>query len=440
MRLLLLAVLALAAVALGAAQEPHEGCDYDFGAGNGTAYLIVNNPYSFTLSLDVIYSIREERRASLLLNISTTRVVKFCGLGDGWLYIKQHISPLRSPLLLYPLSVPRYLVLRAGESATITVGTLFAPATAIAVAIFLLVAIALRPKLGKWAVYATPEPLRAMALWSFNQSILAISVIEMLLLLSLFLPVQPQSDILEGIRAVLLPFVGQISDVSDNPILELIALVAVYVIWSLGGFYLTFHKRQWIYVYLSISFIISILLFVISRSLLFFLVIILSMTSVLSSSIILISLYGVFMPFLLLVYGISIFIYYDMNFGLTASWNLPFQIPAIGAEFWIITFPLLAVFIIYALLFTHRIFDFVAQLWSEDTTKFSALLPPLWWWFGLGIFALGELTVRSFLHKLSTSGTIIVDLSRGGRAVVVSADLYGMYLCKYRGATCDDVN
>jgi hypothetical protein len=146
------------------------------------------------------------------------------------------------------------------------------------------------------------------------------------------------------------------------------------------------------------------------------------------------------MSFLLLVYGASIFIYYDMNFGLTVSWNLPFQIPAIGAEFWIITFPLLAVFIAYALLITHRFFDFVAQLWSEDTAKFSALLPPLWWWFGLGIFALGELTVRSFLHKLSTSGTIIVDLSRGGRAVVVSADLYGMYLCKYRGATCDDVN
>jgi hypothetical protein len=441
MRLLLLAVLALAAVAVGAACKPHGGCDCDFGAGNGTAYLVMNNPYNFTLSLDVIYGIGEERRASLLLNISTTRVVKFCGLGDGWLYIKQHISPLRSPLILYPLSVPRYLVLRAGESATITAGTLFAPATAIAVTIFLLAAIALRPKLGKWAVYATPEPLRAMALWSFNRFILVISVIEMLLLLSLFFPVQPQSDILERIRVELLPFVGHISDVSDNLIFELIALVAVYVIWSLGGFYLTFHKRQWIYVYLSISFIISILLFIISRSFLFFLVIILSVTSVLSSSIILILLYGVFMSFLLLVYGASIFIYYDMNFGLTVSWNLPFQIPAIGAEFWIIAFPLLAVFIVYALLFTHRIFDVVAQLWSEDTATFyPALLPPLWWWFGLGIFALGELTVRSFLHKLSTSGTIIVDLSRGGRAVVVSADLYGMYLCKYRGATCDDVN
>jgi len=441
MRLLLLAVLALAAVALGATYEPQGGCDCDFGAGNGTAYLVVNNPYNFTLSLDVIYGIGEERRASLLLNISTTRVVKFCGLGDGWLYIKQHISPLRSPLILYPLSVPRYLVLRAGESATIIAGTLFAPATAIAVAIFLLVAIALRPKLGKWAIYATPEPLRAMALWSFNRFILVISVIEMLLLLSLFFPVEPLSDILEIIRVGLSRFVGHVSDVSDNLIFELIALVAVYVIWSLGGFYLTFHKRECIYVYLSISFIISILLFFISRSLLFFLAIILSITSVLSSSIILISLYGVFMSFLLLVYGASIFIYYDVNFGLTVSWNLPFQIPAIGAEFWIITLPLLAVFIVYALLFTHRIFDVVAQLWSEDTVTFyPALLPPLWWWFGLGIFALGELTVRSFLHKLSTSGTIIVDLSRGGRAVIVSADLYGMYLCKYRGTTCDDVN
>jgi hypothetical protein len=439
MRLLLLAVLALAAVALGAACEWHGGCDCDFGAGNGTAYLVVNNPYNLNLSLIINYQSGKHNHSEGL-NISNTRVIVFCGLGHGWLYMRQNASPLRSPLALYPLAVPRYLVLRAGESATITVGPLFAPATAIAVAVFLLVAIALRPKLGKWAVYATPEPLRSIALWSFNRFTLVLSVIEILFLLSLFLHVKPQSDILEIIRVGLSRFVGHISDVSDNLIFELIALVAVYVIWSLGGFYLTFHRRHWIYVYLSFSVIISILLFFISRSLLFFLVIIFSITSVLSSSIILILLYGVFISFLLLVYGASIFIYYDMNFGLTASWNLPFQIPAIGAELWIITFPLLAVFIVYALLFTHTIFDVVAQLKSEDTATFyPALLPPLWWWFGLGIFALSELTVRSFLHKLSTSRTITVDLSRGGRAVVVSADLYGMYLCKYRGATCDDV-
>jgi hypothetical protein len=439
MRLLLLTVLALAAVVLGAAREPQGWCDYDFGAGNGTAYLVVNNPYDLKLPLNIIYQIGE-RKNSTVLDVSNTKIIAFCGLGHGWLYIQQHASPLRSPLALYPLAVPRYLVLRAGESATITVGPLFAPATAIAVAVFLLVAIALRPKLGKWAVYATPEPLRSIALWSFNRFILVLSVIEILFLLILFFPVEPQSDILEIIRVGLSRFVGHVSDVSDNLIFELIALVAVYVIWSLGGFYLTFHRRHWIYVYLSFSIIISILLFFISRSLLFFLVIIFSITSVLSSSIILILLYGVFMSFLLLVYGASIFIYYDMNFGLIASWNLPFQIPAIGAEFWIITLPLLAVFIVYALLFTHIIFDVVAQLKSEDTATFyPALLPPLWWWFGLGIFALSELTVRSFLHKLSTSRTITVDLSRGGRAVVVSADLYGMYLCKYRGATCDDV-
>jgi len=439
-RLLLLVVLAFAAVALGATYEPHGGCDYDFGADNGTAYLVVNNPYNLKLSLNIIYQIGE-RKNSTVLNVLNTRVIAFCGLGHGWLYIQQHASPLRSPLALYPLAVPRYLVLRAGESATITAGPLFAPATAIAVAIFLLVAIALRPKLGKWAVYATPEPLRSIAFWSFNRFILVLSVVEILFLLSLFFTVEPQSDILERIRVGLSRFVGHISDVSDNLILELIALVAVYVIWSLGGFYLTFYRINWIYVYLSFGIIISISLFFILRSLLFFLVIIFSITSVLSSSIILILLYGVFMSFLLLVYGASIFIYYDdMNFGLTVSWNLPFQIPAIGAGFWIIAFPLLAVFIVEALLLIRIIFDAVAKLKSEDTATFyPALLPPLWWWFGLGIFALSELTVRSFLHRLSTSRTITVDLSRGRRAVVVSADLYGMYLCKYGGATCDDV-
>jgi hypothetical protein len=47
MRLLFLAVLALAAVALGAAW----GCDYDFGVSNGTAYLVVNNPYNLKAGL-----------------------------------------------------------------------------------------------------------------------------------------------------------------------------------------------------------------------------------------------------------------------------------------------------------------------------------------------------------------------------------------------------
>jgi len=257
MRLLVLAVLALAAVAVGAACVPHGGCDCDFGAGNGTAYLVVDNPYGLTLPLDITYHIGGgERSDSMALNVSETRAVVFCGLGDGWLYIQQHTSPLGSPLMFYPLAVPRYVVLRAGESATITVTTLFAPATTIAVAVFLLVVIALRPKLGRWTVYAIPETLRATAIrsaiWSSTTSIISvISIIfEILLLLDLFLPVSPLSNILGLIRDALSPLVGYISDVSGNLIWELIALIAIYVVWSLGGFYLTFHRRQWIYIYI----------------------------------------------------------------------------------------------------------------------------------------------------------------------------------------------
>ncbi len=66
MRLLLLAVLALAAVALGATQEPQGGCDYDFGAGNGTAHLVVNNPYNLTLSLDITYQSGEYKYSESL--------------------------------------------------------------------------------------------------------------------------------------------------------------------------------------------------------------------------------------------------------------------------------------------------------------------------------------------------------------------------------------
>jgi len=73
MRLLLLAVLALAAVAVGATYEPHGGCDYDFGAGNGTAYLVVNNPYNFALYLNIAYQ-SGERKNSTDLKISNTIV------------------------------------------------------------------------------------------------------------------------------------------------------------------------------------------------------------------------------------------------------------------------------------------------------------------------------------------------------------------------------
>lgn len=137
------------------------GCDYDFGAGNGTAYLVINNPYNLKLSLNITYQIGEHKYSEVR-NVSNTRVIMFCGLGHGWLYIRQNASQLRSPLALYPLAVPRYVVLRAGESATMSVTTLLAPAATIAAAFLLLVAIKLKPKLKRSAVYALPDTLRGV--------------------------------------------------------------------------------------------------------------------------------------------------------------------------------------------------------------------------------------------------------------------------------------
>jgi len=188
MRLLLLAVLALAAVALGTTYEPQGGCDYDFGAGNGTAYLVVNNPYNFVLSLNITYQ-RGEHKHSEVRNISNTRVIVFCGLGHGWLHVQQHALPLRSPLAWYPLAVPRYVVLRAGESATMSVTTLFAPAVTIAAAFLLLVAVALRPRLSRSAVYTLPDALREKGILRLvpHVGILPLTAIVVILLLILLL-------------------------------------------------------------------------------------------------------------------------------------------------------------------------------------------------------------------------------------------------------------
>jgi hypothetical protein len=239
MRLLLLAILALAAVALGATYEPHGGCDYDFGAGNGTAYLVVNNPYNLKLSLNIIYQIGE-RKNSTVLNVSNTRVITFCGLGHGWLDIRQNASPPGTPLMWYSLAVPRYAVLRAGELATMFVTTLFAPAVTISIAILLIAAIALRPRLRRSAVYAVPDNLRDIDIGEFISVLLFIPFILLISILVVYLlPLLPESAFTD-IGSILL----------------------MYIISSLGGFYLSFRRGLFAYYFILIGFFIDIFLLI----------------------------------------------------------------------------------------------------------------------------------------------------------------------------------
>ncbi len=441
MRLLLLAVLALAAVALGATREPQGGCDYDFGAGNGTAYLVVNNPYNLKLPLNITYQIGE-RKNSTVLNVSSTRVIAFCGLGHGWLYIQQHASPLRSPLAWYPLAVPRYVVLRAGESATMSVTTLFAPAATIAAAFLLLVAVALRPRLSRSAVYALPDALRERGvlrpvphvgvLLPIVIVVVLLFIVLLIVLLTYGLFQSPFLDILELIRSLLL-FIGHVDDIGNDPLMEIIALLILFMSSSLGGFYLTFRRGQWTYSYLLISFLVNIFLFTkLSKSLLFFLLFTLSIVILFTSSVALLSFYNMFMVFFLSTYGIARFIYYDMNFGRTIPWSLPFQIPAIIPETWPIILPLIVVITI-VVLFSVIIATYGITMDARAVRPHTVSWPPLWWWFGLGIFARDELEARSLLHRLSANNIVMVELAQGERAIVLSADLYVMYLCRLRG-------
>jgi hypothetical protein len=439
-RLLLLAVLALAVVALGATREPHEGCDYDFGAGNGTAYLIVNNPHNLKLSLIITYQIGE-RKNSTVLDVLNTRVIAFCGLGYGWLYIQQNASQLRSPLALYPLAVPRYAVLRAGESATMSVTTLFAPAVTIAVAFLLLVAIALRPRLSRSAVYALPDALRDenihIKYFSFILMVL-IAFIPLYLLFILLISRLPISN-----------------DIGDNPLTEVMVLSMIYITSSLGGFYLSFHRGLFTYYYLVISVLanlflyikysgslLSFSLFTLSIVILITILVISSIIFLLTLSIFLFSFYNLFMTFFLSAYGIAALIYYDVNFGHPITWNLPLQIPAIAPEIWLVIFPVIVTIVIFFLfgviMLTYGIDIFRG---THTVAPRTAFWPPLWWWFGLGIFALDELAARSLLHRLSASGGVVVELPQGGKAIVMSADLYGMYLCRFggEGGVCKDV-
>jgi hypothetical protein len=424
MRLLLLAVLALAAVALGATREPHGGCDYDFGAGNGTAYLVVNNPYNLKLSLNITYQ-RGEHKYSKVRNFSNTRVIVFCGLGHGWLYIQQNASQLMDPSAGYPLAVPRYVVLRAGESATIFVITLFAPAASIAVVFFLLVAIKLKPKLKRSAVYALPDELRGLDIREYQSMILFVLFI-VILLVALLAYKSP------------LPLESAFFNITSLQI-----IFFIYLTLSLGGFYLSFRRGVWTYHFLLISFLFNIYFIItLSKSyllLLFYLI--LFITVILTSSVTLLSFYNLFMAFFLFTYGIAVLIYYDEYFGHIIPWNLPLQITGIlRVPEVAVIFPAIVVFEMVSLIVVFLLVYFLI-MHARAVTSHMASWPPLWWWFGLGLFAWEELEARRRLHRLSADYTVVVELSRGERAIVVSADLNGVYLCRFgkRSGVCNNV-
>jgi hypothetical protein len=426
MRLLLLAVLALAAVALGATYEPLEGCDYDFGAGNGTAYLVVNNPYNFNLSLIITYQIGE-RKNSTVLNVLNTRVIAFCGLGHGWLYIQQHEAPPGTPLMWYPLAVPRYAVLRAGESATMFVTTLLAPAATIAAVFLLLVTFTLRPRLKRSAVYAIPDELRGKDIKE---------LIPVLVLILVFLSIS-------------LLAVYEWPLIHESDLTDIISILIMYSISSLGSFYLSFHRGLFAYYFILVGFFIDLALLinylksplVVSLFVVFYFGVVYVYFQLRTLAIAFLSFYNLFAVFLLSTYVIAVFIYYDVNFGRIIPWSLPLQIPIVLPEVSAVIFPIIMVSVMVPLLLVMFFLVYILTIHAPAVMTYKVFWPPLWWWFGLGIFALDELSARSILHRLSASGTVVVKLSREERAFVVSADLYGVYLCKFgrRGGVCNNV-
>jgi hypothetical protein len=162
------------------------------------------------------------------------------------------------------------------------------------------------------------------------------------------------------------------------------------------------------------------------------------------------------MVFFLSNYGIAVFIYYDMNFGYIIPWSLPLKIPIQVTLHVPVIFPVqvtLEVPGILTVIFTAIVglgmIFLIIVFWlvygltmhARAVTSHMASWPPLWWWFGLGLFAWDELEARRHLHRLSADYTVVVELSRGERAIVVSADLDGVYLCRFgkRSGVCNNV-
>jgi hypothetical protein len=362
----------------------------------------------------------------------------FCGLGHGWLYIRQNASPPGTPLMWYPLAVPRYAVLRAGESATMYVTTILAPAVTISIAILLIVAITLRPRLRRSAIYAVPDELRGVNIKE---------LIAMLLITPFILSI----SILVVYLSPLLP---------ESALTDIGSILLMYIISSLGGFYLSFHRGLFAYYFILVGFFIDIFLLInvaksplASLSFILFIFILVVYFTLPTLAITLLSFYNLSMVFFLSTYTIAVFIYYDMNFGRIMPWSLPLQIPAIVPEMvetvripaivpeiGTVVIPAIVVYVIMGLYFLFSL-AYSLAIHAPAMMTYRAFWPPLWWWFGLGVFALDELSARSLLHRLSASDTVVVKLSRGEFAFVVSADLYSMHLCRFgrRRGVCKKV-
>jgi hypothetical protein len=112
------------------------------------------------------------------------------------------------------------------------------------------------------------------------------------------------------------------------------------------------------------------------------------------------------MVFFLSTYTIAVFIYYDMNFGRIMPWSLPLQIPAIVLEIGTVVIPATVVYVIMSLFFVFSL-AYSLAIHAPAMMTYRAFWPPLWWGFGLGVFALDELSARSLLHRLSASDTVV---------------------------------
>jgi hypothetical protein len=155
------------------------------------------------------------------------------------------------------------------------------------------------------------------------------------------------------------------------------------------------------------------------------------------------------MAFFLFTYGIAVLIYYDMDFGRIIPenfahiipWSLLLQITSIlRVPEVAVIFPAIVVLEMVSLIVVFWLTYFLT-MHARATTPHMASWPPLWWWFGLGLFAWEELEARSRLHRLSADYTVVVELSRGERAIVVSAELNGVYLCRFgkRSGVCNNI-
>jgi len=404
-------------------------CDVDYGLGNKTAYLKIDNPQNLNVTLKVTYYPYTDdmpvtakwphNTTTPTITVGRPKVVTICGLNNGTVYVQQQLPQPSRTITLFslPIATPRNAVLQPGETTTITITPAMTPTLTIAIPLFLAFITTIRPKIKRAALYAIPALER---------------ILEKIIISDAYLFIYISTPIILFVLIVYLIFTPGIIAIDRDPIVTFMGSLLTWILFALITYLFYFRRHAFIYIFSSIAIIILIAIyyqfnlqnFIIYIFILVIILVLLSkstsLESLLVTNIIIQSLILYFLLYTLII-GLFSLIYYNVNFGKYFPWTSPHQLIAELGPLPIMTF-IIGLVLVYLILF------YLFPLW--------AIPPPAWWLIGTGLFYFDEIAARSYIRKLLTRGEVVFEVKESDRkylAVAITSDLNQLVLSTIEG-------